>query len=239
MTLTSSNGAVPGPAGSASSRARPTQRPVHDHLHVELPGHGDRPCQSTLSVNGSAPFTVATDNSGGNSGDATKIFQDANIQITPNGTNRVGASHTFTAHVNVNLGDGAGFAERARRHGHHLHHGRCQRRHLGAQPADQLRDRGWHRIVHDDDHLADDRHLDRDRPHHVHDPGGVVLTRNTDGTGANSGPAVKTWVNAKIAITPNATNEVGQPHTFTVTLRRTSVTARASCRPPVSTSTSP
>ena len=26
------------------------------------------------------------------------------------------------------------------------------------------------------------------------------LTRNTDGVGANSGPAVKTWVNAKIAI---------------------------------------
>ena len=33
---------------------------------------------------------------------------DANIQITPNGVNRVGQTHTFTAHVNVN--DGGGFA---------------------------------------------------------------------------------------------------------------------------------
>src|SRR6266536_1076212 len=33
---------------------------------------------------------------------------DANIQITPNGVNRVGASHIFTGHVNVNAG--AGFA---------------------------------------------------------------------------------------------------------------------------------
>ena len=32
---------------------------------------------------------------------------DANIQITPNGVNRVGQTHTFTAHVNVN--DGSGF----------------------------------------------------------------------------------------------------------------------------------
>ena len=32
---------------------------------------------------------------------------DANIQITPNGVNRVGQTHTFTAHVNVN--DGTGF----------------------------------------------------------------------------------------------------------------------------------
>ena len=50
--------------------------------------------------------------------------------------------------------------------------------------------------------------------------GGVSLTRHTNGTGANSNPAVKTWVNARIAIAPNATNEVGQAHTFTVTLQK-------------------
>ena len=48
--------------------------------------------------------------------------------------------------------------------------------------------------------------------------GGVSLTRNTDGVGANSGPATKRWVDAKIAIAPDATNLVTQPHTFTVTL---------------------
>ena len=50
--------------------------------------------------------------------------------------------------------------------------------------------------------------------------GGVSLTRDTNGVPANSGPAVKTWVNAKITITPNATNAVGQPHTFTATLSK-------------------
>src|SRR5262249_58286156 len=48
--------------------------------------------------------------------------------------------------------------------------------------------------------------------------GGVSLTRATDSTHGSSGPATKRWVNAKIAIAPNATNVVGQPHTFTVTL---------------------
>src|SRR5262249_5134549 len=64
---------------------------------------------STLSVGGSAPFTVETDGVAPNSDDAVKTFVDANIQISPNGTNPVGANHVFTAHVNVNDGSGAGF----------------------------------------------------------------------------------------------------------------------------------
>ena len=68
--------------------------------------------------------------------------------------------------------------------------------------------------------------------------GGVSLTRHTNGTGANSGPAVKTWVNARISIAPNATNEVGQPHTFTVTLQKDTGTGIVRRRPPASTSTS-
>ena len=48
--------------------------------------------------------------------------------------------------------------------------------------------------------------------------GGQTLVRQTDGLAGNSGDAIKTFVDAKISITPNATNEVGQPHTFTVTV---------------------
>src|SRR5262249_38218803 len=59
---------------------------------------GPAPAQSiTVQTNGVAP----------NSANAVKTFVDANIQITPNGVNRVGANHTFTVHVNVN--DGSGF----------------------------------------------------------------------------------------------------------------------------------
>jgi uncharacterized repeat protein (TIGR01451 family) len=62
---------------------------------------------STLSVGGSAAFTVQTDGQAPNSADAVKTFVDANIQITPpSAINPVGKNHTFTGHVNVNTGTG-------------------------------------------------------------------------------------------------------------------------------------
>ncbi|HET9564071.1 MAG TPA: SpaA isopeptide-forming pilin-related protein [Mycobacterium sp.] len=50
--------------------------------------------------------------------------------------------------------------------------------------------------------------------------GGTNVSVSTNGTGGNSGPAVKTWVDANITIAPNDTNEVGAPHTFTVTVQQ-------------------
>ena len=61
-------------------------------------------------MDGSAPFTVATDGVAPNSGDAVKTFVDANIQIAPLlDVNPVSTNHTLTGHVNVNAGAGAGF----------------------------------------------------------------------------------------------------------------------------------
>ena len=112
VTLTDSNGADaharrPAPARrrrehrtrAASARSPSPRRP---------PGKVTGHATSTLSVGGSAPFTVATDGAAPNSGDAVKTFVDANIQITPpTATNPVGTTHVFTAHVNVNTGNGA------------------------------------------------------------------------------------------------------------------------------------
>src|SRR3989441_517307 len=45
------------------------------------------------------------------------------------------------------------------------------------------------------------------------------VTRTTNGTAGNSGPASKTWVDAAIAITPaTAANAVGTNHTLTITV---------------------
>ena len=49
---------------------------------------------------------------------------------------------------------------------------------------------------------------------------GVTFEIETDGDGGNSDAAVKTWVDAKIGIADPGTNEVGQPHTFIVTLEK-------------------
>jgi hypothetical protein len=48
--------------------------------------------------------------------------------------------------------------------------------------------------------------------------GGITVNVSTDGTGNNSGPATKTWVDAKISIAANDTNNITEDHTFTVTV---------------------
>src|SRR3954469_19616943 len=47
-----------------------------------------------------------------------------------------------------------------------------------------------------------------------------TITRTTNGANGNSGPATKRWSNARILITPNATNICGQPHTFIFFLKK-------------------
>ena len=52
------------------------------------------------------------------------------------------------------------------------------------------------------------------------DVNGTAVFRSTDGISPNSGNATKTYVDAKIEIDPDATNEVGQPHNFTITVMK-------------------
>jgi hypothetical protein len=46
------------------------------------------------------------------------------------------------------------------------------------------------------------------------------LHRETNGLSGNSGDAVKRYVDARVTIAPDATNPVGAPHTFTVTVQQ-------------------
>src|SRR6266511_557317 len=161
-------------------------------------------------------FTVETDNVAPNSGDAVKTFVDANIQISPNGVNRVGDSHTFTAHVNVNAGLGAGFvaAPDGTQISFTINSGPGA--FTSANPCTTAGGTGSCTITLSSSTTG----VTTVSASTSVQVGGVSLTRSTNGVGANSGPAAKTWVNAKISIAPNATNEVGQPHIFTVTLQK-------------------
>ncbi len=141
---------------------------------------------------------------------------DANIQITPNGTNRVGAPHTFTAHVNVNDGSG-GFVSAP--DGTVITFTTVDTNGATStpNPPTQCTTSGGTGSC-STTITSPTTGVSTVSAHTTVTVGGVSLTRNTDGTGGNSGPAVKTWVNATIAIAPNAFNEVGVPHTFTATL---------------------
>src|SRR5262249_17776740 len=64
---------------------------------------------TTLTVSGVALSRATGDSHSGDSGPATKTFEDAKISIAANATNEVGQPHTFTVTVLQNLGDGNGF----------------------------------------------------------------------------------------------------------------------------------
>jgi hypothetical protein len=161
----------------------------------------------------------------GGSGPATKTFVDANITIAPNATNEVGQPHTFTVTVKRNTGVGNGFVNVPD----------------GVQPTVTLTNSNGASVQLITDTCATPGTVSGKCTVTFVSPtagkvtgnasvnltiGGVSLSRDTNpntpataGPGG-SGPAVKTYVDANIRITPAATNEVGQPHTFTVTVKR-------------------
>jgi uncharacterized repeat protein (TIGR01451 family) len=68
---------------------------------------------TTFNVLG-VPLTRSTgDGVSGDSGAATKFFEDANISIAPNATNGISEPHTFTVTVLQNAGDGNGYVAAA------------------------------------------------------------------------------------------------------------------------------
>ena len=170
VTLTDTNGAThSAPTGTCTTAGPNTDAAGHCTITFTslttgtVTGHAT----ATVSVAGSTPFTVQTNGVPPNSGDATKVFQDANIQITPNGTNPVGADHTFTAHVNVEPGDGTGFVNAP--DGTSITFTTVD---ATAPPRRRPADPVHHRRVapgqlHDDHHLADDRHPTVQRAHDV------------------------------------------------------------------------
>jgi hypothetical protein len=156
------------------------------------PGKVTAHASSTLSVAGSAPFTVVTNGSAPNSGDAVKTYVDASIQITPQvATNPVGSPHVLTAHVNVNPGTGFVDAPNGTQIGFSIvsgpgtlaqsscvtsaNTGSCQVTLNSATPGTTVVRASVTTTVNT-----------------------VPLTRATDGTGASSGPATKQWADAGV-----------------------------------------
>jgi prealbumin domain-containing protein len=181
------------------------------------PGTVTGHASSTLSDLGTASaITVQTNGAGQNGSDAVKTFVDARIHISPSATNRVGQNHTFTVLVEKNLGDGGGWVA------------------AGSEPVTVTLTNGLgaHFAVSTNTCTSGTDATGKCAITFTSpDPGTVTghasstlsdlgtasgITVQTDGAGQNGSDAVKTFVNAKISITPNATNGITEPHTFTV-----------------------
>jgi len=113
---------------------------------------------------------------------------DANISITPNGTNPVGTTHTFTAHVNVNNGSGFANAPAATPISFTIDGG-GPGSFTTPNPCATVAATGSCTITL----TSATAGTTVVSAHVTASVGGVTLTRHTNGSGANSGPATKLW----------------------------------------------
>ena len=173
--------------------------------------------------------TVATDGTGENSGPATKTFVDASISIADSNdlrfaTNEVGMAHTLTVTVLENDGltaaqGGDGFSGYVPSSGETINvvvtpdasalsGGTC----LGAFA---VTDGNGQCTVEVNSSTADTFTINVSSNISV---GGISLARDTAGDSGSggSGPATKTFVDARISVGEDGVNRVGDAHTFTI-----------------------
>jgi hypothetical protein len=169
----------------------------------------------TASYSGDLPNTLGQSTACDDANESSTVV-DARISIAPNGVNEVNSNHTFT--VTVTQNDGSGFVAAS-----------------GATVTVTLTDAGGATAVPSGPltgttdangqftvtftsatagtvtgHASATLTVD-----------GVALSRSTNGSSGNSGDVIKRFVDARITINPPvATNTVGDPHTFTVTVQQ-------------------
>ncbi len=164
-----------------------------------------------VTVGGLSLHRETGDGLAGDSQNANKTFVDANIQISPpNATNEVGSPHVLTAHVNVN--DGTGFVNAPA--GTTINFSKLSGPgSLSAASCLTVAATGSCSVTLTSS-TAGQTVVKAATDVTV---GGLVLHRETgDGLAGDSANANKTFVDANIQISPpNATNEVGSPHTLT------------------------
>jgi len=157
---------------------------------------------------------VATGTGGDNSADAVKTYVNAKIEITPlQATNAVGDEHELTGTVKEDTGSGyvAASGETVTftvTSGSATFVGgidTCITDVLGQCSVSIISNTPGSNTIKAE--------VDAD-------VAGVTVHRETDGTGDSSGPAEKVYANARISIESTYTNEVNDPHTFTVTVEK-------------------
>ncbi len=182
---------------------------------------------SATIVIGTSSFDVQTDGVGSNSGDAVKRYVDAKIAVSPlTATNEVNSAHTITATVSQDdglpsgaPGDGAtGFGSAP--------DGTLVTFSLSNNTAGAAFVGGFNTCTTTSGTCSVSINTSAAGSVDIHatttfSVGTKSLTRATGTGGNNSANANKVYVDAKISITPpTATNTVGDPHTFTVTVMK-------------------
>ncbi|HEX4520371.1 MAG TPA: hypothetical protein VH063_12390, partial [Gaiellaceae bacterium] len=173
---------------------------------------------STFNVNGQPVTRTTGDGLPGDSPNALKTWVDAKISISPLApVNEVGTPHTFTVTAKVDNGDGLGFVNVP--DGTTINLTKSGVGSLGSSTC--VTSAGACTVTVSSSSTGQ-MTVTASMSIQAGPAGGKIpVTRTTgDGLSGDSGNAVKTWVDAKISISPlTPTNEVGIPHTFTVTAK--------------------
>ena len=232
VALANQNGAAANPSGPFNGLTNANGR---FNVTFTSPNAGQviGSAMTTLVVNG-VSLTRTTDGSsvgGGqsNSGPATKTFVDAKIIIVPDqDTNEVGDPHTFPTTVFVDDGtgtdlDGVMGTFDAVGAGVSVTVSLANQNGATANPAGPFNGLTNASGQFDVTFTSPDAGQVIGTATTSLVVGGVSLTRTTDGGTvgggqSNSGPAIKTFVDAKIVIGPDGVNLLNEPHTFTTTV---------------------
>lgn len=187
-------------------------------INTSTAGSVDIHGTTTFGVGGVSLTRATGDGLSGDSSDAHKTYIDLKITIDSNSTNEVGKSHTFTVTVGKNLGDGSGFVPAdgltvtpgISGAGSLTGTGTCQ---TGATDVS-----GQCTIIVNSSSTGTGT-IGASTSWTFN---GVTVTRALgDSLSGDSEKATKTWVDANIALTPlDATNNIGSPHTVTVTVMK-------------------
>jgi len=206
--------------------------------HSLTAGTGTVHASTTVSVSGVSLTRATSDGLSGDSSDTHKTWVDANIQINPpTATNEVGTNHTLTGHVNVNPGTGFVNAPAGTTITSSIASGpgsfvgginTCLTVGTTGSCTVQITSATAGTTVI---HATTDVTV-----------GGVLLHRETDGTGSNSVNANKTWISpattlATKSVSPGTTVTAGTLVTIIVTetnsgdvaLHNVSVTGGGAC----------
>jgi uncharacterized repeat protein (TIGR01451 family) len=214
ISLTSLNGANAVPSGPLSGT---TDASGHFSVTFTSATAGEVIGNASTSfvLNGVTLSRATGDSHVGDSGPVTKFFEDATISIVPSATNEVGNPHTFLVTVMQNAGDGKGFVAAANdpvtvtltdQNGAHS---------VPSTPLSGTTDAAGHFSVTFTSATAGQTTGSATTTFTLN---GVPLTRTTgDSNVGDSGTVIKTFVDATVAIAPNATNGITESHTFVVT----------------------
>ena len=186
VTLTDSNGArTRAPTGTCTTAGANTDANGQCTITFTSPTAGQVTGHATATLHvGGRPDHRRDRRPERQHGDAVKTFVDANIQITPNGVNRVGDPHMFTGHVNVNDGTGAGFVNAPPAPSITFTNDSGP----GSLSAPVLHDGRRDRQLHRQAHLDDDRRSTSSARTRRSRSAASRSRATTDGTGGNSGP---------------------------------------------------